>query len=111
MSELLSIIKKAAVEAVEASDPAGITYGTVVSDSPLLVSIDQKLTLSQEFLILTKNVRNYTVEVTDGSVTGAAEGRTSVIRNALKKGDALIMIKQQGGQKYIVLDKIESQEV
>lgn len=100
MANLLEIIKQAAVEAVEASEPAGVLFGTVTSSSPLLVAIDQKLTLSQEFLLLTKNVSDYTVDMIADTIQSYS------IKNGLKKGDVVILLKQQGGQKYIVLDKI-----
>ena len=63
-TELLEIIKKASKEVMEASNPAGILFGTVTSIGPLEINVEQKMTLSQEFFILTKNVVDYTVNVT-----------------------------------------------
>ena len=123
MANLLQIIKKAAVEAVEASNPAKIMYGTVTAVSPLAIKIDQRFTVTEAFLILTKNVRDYEVEITlDNWVTenksgGSGEssfashgheinGKKKVtIHNALKTGDKVILLREQGGQKYVVIDK------
>jgi len=124
--DLLKIIKKAAVEAVEASNPTAILFGKVIKTSPLNIMIEQKMTLTQEFLVLTKNVSDYTVEMavnantdnTDLSVV--IEGQTVslkhkhklpslmtvLVKNGLKVNDNVILMRIQGGQKYLVLDKI-----
>lgn len=70
----LADVKRAALEAVNASKPFALTFGTVISASPLKVQIDQKLTLSAAQLILTSSVRDYTVEMTvDHSTEKALE--------------------------------------
>lgn len=84
MPSLLQIIKKAAVEAVEASNPAKVMYGTVVAASPLSIRIEQRFTIPNAFLTLTKNAYD----------------------SGLKTGDRVILLREQGGQNYIVLDKI-----
>jgi len=63
-NKLIELIKKAAIEAVEASDPTRIMYGTVKSINPLKIQIDQKLILEADFLLLTDNVRDYKLEMT-----------------------------------------------
>ena len=62
-NDLLKAIKKAAMEAVNASDPADIRFGTVISESPLKIKIDQKLTLTESQLVLSRNVRDYEISV------------------------------------------------
>ena len=123
MPNMLEVIKNAAMEAVNASEPAGIIYGTVTSVNPLAIFLDQKQTLDSDFLILTKNVTDHTVEMTVNHNTDEASGgsgekafeshshgytgrKTITVHNGLKVGDKVIMIKQQGGQSYIVLDKV-----
>lgn len=78
MSNLLQLIKQAAIEAVQQSEPMGIVYGTVLQTNPLKIRIDQKLVLTKEFLIVTKEVGK---TLTEGKV---------------------VLIKDQGGQKYLV---------
>lgn len=102
MPSMIQIIKKAAIEAVEASNPTKLLYGTVKSISPLTIKIDQKFTIPEEFLVLTKNVRDYKVKM---SVNGGIEQEYTV-KNSLKAGDKVILLREQGGQKYIVIDKV-----
>jgi hypothetical protein len=99
---LNEVIKKTAMEAVKAGEPSDIVYGTVVSANPVSIQIDQKLTLSKEFVTLTSNVKDHEVEV---SVEGGTTQKMKVF-NGLNQGDGVIMLKSQGGQKYIVIDKI-----
>ena len=106
MPSMIQIIKKAAIEAVEASNPTKLIYGTVRSTSPLSIKIDQKFTIPEEFLVLTKNVRDYEVEVTMNLFTENKSGGSGTIHNSLKVGDKVILLREQGGQKYIVLDKV-----
>ena len=63
-SELLNIIKKAATEAVDASKPVQVCFGKVTNASPLQILVDQKMTLDSSFLVLTRNVTEYTTMVT-----------------------------------------------
>ena len=119
----MDVIKRAAVEAVEAGSPTGIYFGKVLSTSPIQINVDQKMTLGPAQLVLSRNVTDYstaieteweTTETQGGSgenafalhshrVTGA---KLTTIYNGLAVGDQVILMRQQGGQKYIVLDKV-----
>jgi hypothetical protein len=50
--EFVKTMKKAAVEAVEATKPVHILLGEVLSVSPLKISVDQKMILDESLLIL-----------------------------------------------------------
>ena len=137
---LLSEIKRAAVDAVEASKPVNVYFGEVKTVKPLTIHVEQKMILNESQLILTRNVTNFLTmamvnweseEEADGhfheaSLTGpdgeAVEGRTEapskkhthmvagqkqiMIQNGLEAGDRVILLRQQEGQKFIVLDRI-----
>lgn len=87
---LLEIIKKAAVEAVEAAKPVSVVFGRVTAASPLTVRVDQKLTLSGDML----------------AVCAGIEPLPGHVREGLKAGDRVLLLRMQGGQKYVVLDKV-----
>ena len=93
----LKLIKQAAVEAVNAASPADFITGTVVSATPLKIKIDQKITLGKAQLQLTRNVVKHTVRI---------NGTDTEIDNSLEKDDLVIIARCQGGQRYIVLDKV-----
>lgn len=134
MASLVDAIKKISQGAEEASAPCNVLYGIVTNVNPLEITIEQKLVLTSEFLVLTKNVTDYSVDVsidwsTESRSLSATHSHTSsvdieeekinlshahsingtkriTIHNALKKNDNVILIQKRGGQEYIVLDKI-----
>lgn len=99
---LIQIVKKAAMDAVKASVPADIVYGVVTSASPLIIKTDQKLELDSDFLKLSRNVTTYTVPCAIETI-----GVLNVtFDNALKVGERVAMVKSQGGQSWLVLDRV-----
>lgn len=125
--ELMKTIKRAALDAVKASKPVEVCFGKVTSASPLKILVEQKLPLGEGQLILTRNVTNFKTYITGGNVknyyyTGSdtdrgtapvvpshvhAIGKVQItVHNGLVVGDEVILIRQQGGQKYIVVDRI-----
>lgn len=122
LSNLVELIKTAALEAVDSTDPSAVIFGTVKSTEPLNIYVNQKLTLTEDFIILTRNVTDYevemdtelstsdaTIDLEDGDISHSHEIKgkfTYKVHNALKSGDKVIMIRQQGGQSYVVIDRI-----
>lgn len=125
MGDLVESIKKAALEAVENNDPSCVMYGKVIQVSPLQIQVNVKLILQAEQLVLTRNVTDYSVNVSASTGYGGghkhedslggettsngshSHGITSLkILNALKVGEEVILIRQAGGQEYIVLDRV-----
>ncbi|MBY0122147.1 DUF2577 domain-containing protein [Bacillus sp. S/N-304-OC-R1] len=113
MDDIVILIKKAAREAMGAIDLTAIEFGQVTSVSPLKVNVEQKKELTTAQLILTRNVRDYEIEMSVDHVTEVAEGHSHeyegrkkfIVHNALKVGDTVMLVKMQGGQRYIVWDK------
>ncbi|HEX2927699.1 MAG TPA: DUF2577 domain-containing protein [Ruminiclostridium sp.] len=116
LPNMVEIIKMAAMGAVNDSKPTSIVFGNVVKSDPLAISISQKLTLKEQHLILTSNVKDYDVEMSE-VVAGQANDNDSGsdvlserkkfrVHNGLVAGDCVVMIQMQGGQKFLVLDKV-----
>ncbi len=126
-NELVETLKKAAVEAVEAKKPVNVYFGEVVSAAPLKINVEQKMVLGEKQLILSRNVTNFKTSITGGNIknyyyTGSttdsgtapvspshvhAVGKMEItVHNGLVVGDEVILIRQQEGQKFIVLDRI-----
>lgn len=122
MSDIVKVLRQVVLEAVNAQKPTSVVYGTVISTSPLKVQVDQKLILERENLKLTRAVMDYEVDMTVDHVTenragGSGEaafashnhdykGRKKfLIHNGLVVGDKVTMIRANGGQQYIIIDK------
>lgn len=101
LPSMIQIIKQAAIEAMEASNPMRLMYGTVTSANPLAVKIDQKFTVPASLLVLTGNVAKHKVTITIDE-----EEKEITVDNSLASGDRVILMQEQGGQRYIVLDKV-----
>ena len=83
MPDLFNAIKQIAKDVFDMLQPADWCYGKVISLDPFQVQIDQKLPLKKEFLAV----------------------RTGVSASSFKVGDKLILLRKQGGQEYLILDK------
>ncbi|MBB6733181.1 DUF2577 domain-containing protein [Cohnella zeiphila] len=112
---MLEAIKKAAVDAVTASSPTSLLFGTVTQSDPLEVNVDQRFTLDADFLIVPESLTRYELDLShshtytdDGAsgTTGAALAEKVVIREGLNGGDQVILLRWQGGQQYLILDKV-----
>ena len=64
MADLIETVKKIVQGVLNESSPCNVLFGTVTSANPLEITVEQKLKLTKEFLVLTKNVKDYTVDVT-----------------------------------------------
>ncbi len=93
MNDLVKAIKKTAQEAVQASRPTDVCYGTVESLSPLSIRLDQKLLLPAKQILLPQPL---TERIPD----------ESILLNRLSAGDQVILLRAQGGQKYVLLGRI-----
>ena len=112
-AELVKVIKRTAMEAVEKGKPVNILFGKVVSADPLRINVEQRMELGRSQLILGRTVTDYETEVTVEARTEEAmdhihriEGKRKVtVHNGLAAGDEVILIRQQCGQKYLVVDR------
>lgn len=128
-NELVGLIKKISLDAVEAGKPADILFGTVENINPLVISIDQKLKLSGDRVVLTERVTDYRTEISFDSpevrqaavtcdmdeehisepykISFTVKTRHRVtVYAGLKAGDRVVLLRASGGQKYIVLDRL-----
>lgn len=105
VNELVETLKRSAIEAVKAEKPVNVCFGEVISISPLKIGVEQKLTLGEKQLILSRNVTNYTITVSVNWTHESGEKKITV-HNGLAVGDGVILIRQQEGQKFIVVDRI-----
>lgn len=115
MSSLLELIKTAGVDAVGASNPVNVMFGEVISINSLSVKVDQRFTLTADFLLVPESIMRLEIDLkhvhsyTDnGSVRSTSEALTEkiVIRPGLNVGDKVLLLRVQGGQKFVILDKV-----
>lgn len=81
MPDLYDLIKRISVQAVESKNPAGLAIGKVLGMSPVRIQVDQRLDLEAAFLIIPPRVAK-----------------------ELEVGKGVLLLREQGGQRYAVLD-------
>lgn len=127
--DMLDVIKYISLGVMNSSQLVNIFRGTVTSVSPLEIMINQKVVLSMPFLILTNAVKDHDVDImvswetvnnthqhengNDGKPTDEHThnhmvwGRKRItIYNGLTLGEEVLLLRLQGGQDYVVLDRI-----
>ncbi|MBN2883923.1 MAG: DUF2577 domain-containing protein, partial [Clostridia bacterium] len=89
----------------------------------LKINVEQKMTLTSEQLVLTRNVTDYKVNMSVDHQTEDTSGGSGdssfashhhaykgkkefTVHNSLVVGEEVIMIQMQGGQKFIVIDRV-----
>lgn len=102
-NDFVKVIKKIAVDAINASKPTDVVFGKVISETPLKIKVDQKLILTERQLVLARDLTDYEIEMEMEPYEGRKKFR---VYNALKNDEKVIMIQVSGGQKYIVIDRI-----
>jgi hypothetical protein len=82
MDNIVRAIKIAALDAIESQKPVDVMFGMVVSDFPLVINIEQRLQLTEEYLVLMRGVE-------------------------VDLGDRVVLLREQGGQEFVVLGVME----
>lgn len=112
-----SSIRKLADNVIKSSSPCDIMFGTVESVNPLSVRLSQKFILSEEFLVLTNAVRDHSVDINvswksdpftcEVNHRHCIKGRKKItIYNGLTVGEQVILLRVQGGQNYVIIDRV-----
>lgn len=133
---LLPIIKQAAMDAVDATNPCDILTGTVINNSPLEVRVDSSLILraSDGVLEIAESLMEKEIKIplnlqlTAEAVEFIPEGEADVtafashshpinsvseeltikISDGVQIGDKVILIRKAGGQRFYVIDRLVS---
>lgn len=93
MSDFVQLVKQCAVEAVNAQKPVELMLGRVTQqedfekDIPLQITLQQKAVIERDFLFDTASTYG------------------------LKKGEILILLRQQAGQRYLLLDRLREEGI
>lgn len=120
---LLQTMQAIIDQTMQAGKLSDYILGVVETSSPLTIRIEQKETITEEFLILADAVRDYDVDIevlhtTENRAGGSGDpafashnhdyaGRKKIrIYNGLHTGEQVILLRQAGGQEYLVLSRV-----
>ena len=123
MSDMVELVKRAALEAVEAGKPVQFLFGAVTKAAPLEIQIDPQTVYPAALLVLTRNVTDFDMDMTVNHATenqsgGSGEAsfashkhayagrKTFRVHNALQVGEIVLLARMQGGKRLLVLDRL-----
>lgn len=127
MSVLYEAMKRVVDEFDANKDSTNAYFGTVKTIQPLTIELDNKLTLEESYFVVaqhltdykieceiqTKDIQNFFVEhegKQQVEVQGGIQKGEIILKNALKVADRLILLRMEGGQQFIVLDRMEDKK-
>jgi len=99
-NELLRLMRKIACDAVQSQKPSGLYFGKVTSVAPIKITIDPNHVLTEEFIVLGRYITEYSTNFTIAGETWCG----------LRPNDELMLIREQGGQRYAVIDWVNRVE-
>lgn len=73
VDQTIKAMKKIALGVVESKKPVNVLIGTVTGVNPLEITVDQRMTLTQEFLIIPRSMTDYTLDVIFPEIKGEVE--------------------------------------
>ncbi|SDT26216.1 Protein of unknown function [Paenibacillaceae bacterium GAS479] len=92
-------VKQIVKHSFEAQQLTKAMYGTVSSAEPLEVTIEQRFTITEEFLTVPEHLTSQELEL---------EGKRIFLRRGLTVGDKLILLRSEGGSPYVVIGRLET---
>ena len=103
----VEVVKRAAVEAVEAGKPVVLLFGQVISDAPLKIQVtDYEVDMTVSHITL--NRAGGSGDPAFASHNHDYKGRKKFkVHNALVKGDEVVLARVQKGKRYVVLDRVK----
>ena len=133
-SMFLKIVQDIAAKVYNNSEPSDIEFGTVESIEPLVIRISEMITLNENQLILTNLVKDFEVDIEvshrteNDDILNTLHDHPGVPQNSfdshhyhdykgrkkikiymgLKVGEGVILLKKQGGQRRLVIDRIDA---
>lgn len=116
-------MKEIARDTIENAVPAGFVEGLVTQTDPLIIQLESKIQIPADNLILTKNTCLWSVDMDVNHYTETSSGgngdpsfeshnhaytgkKTFRVHNELSIGDNVLLGRCEGGQKFIVLDRL-----
>jgi hypothetical protein len=111
---MIEAIKQAAIGAVEAAGPVIVQLGHVTSINPLKVMVDQRLELTEDFFIIPESLTKLEIDlkhthgISGSGTTQEALKDKIIVRKELAAGDKLLLLRMQGGQRYVMMDRVVS---
>lgn len=94
--KLIKIMQKASEKANNTNDLSDMLYGTVTSENPLKIKVDNRFEVDSNFLVLSPFCYKKEIEIA---------GEKVLLWDKLKHNDKVVMLRVQKGQRYFIFNK------
>ena len=131
--KLSDLIKQICAGVINSQQLPEVYIGTVVKVAPLEIMLTQQNRLTSKFLILTNAVKDHEVDIsiswktadekhkhgngnegqdtTEVTHNHAVNGRKKItVHNGLTMDEKVLLLRVQGGQNYVVVDRLSKLE-
>lgn len=81
--DFINTIKRVAIEAVKSTRPQETLFATITSLNPLKMKVENGQIVDEDYLV-----------------------PTQAAKNGLERGDKVAILRIQGGQRFLILDKV-----
>lgn len=108
MADLYGAIKHMIADALDYYEMCDMELGLVMSVKPLEVKLSDRIILKATQLLLTQTVVQKTINCAHTHKSDDPVGLPApiVVREGLKTGDEVLLLKVAKGQKYIIISKV-----
>lgn len=117
MQNLSQVIKKMALDAVEANKPMELVLGSIISINPIKISLSQLLIIGESFILNPEGLagQEFTISLDEQKIlfkndedelkefTIMPQDLKIKIKSQIKQDDKVFLLRLQGGQKYFIL--------
>ncbi len=116
-NDLVRAMKQVSTDANDAGYPATLMSGTVMAVNPLKIKVEQRFEITGSMLILPEHLKDHKVKVTIEAAHTENGGTPEhnheyggelmvTVHGGLESGDSVQLVRQQGGQKFLVIGKV-----
>ena len=117
-NDLSNVLKKLAIGAVKSEQPMAFCMGKVTKEEPLEITVDERITLNEDFLLFCSSAIEHTGSITLNNINLYNEHPWNdedtlkiTYNDGLMLDDVVLMLRCDGGQRYIVLDRLRGWRV
>jgi len=97
---LIDVVKRVAQQTNEASTPMMIMYGIVEAVNPIRILVDNRFRIEGDMVIIPKELIIRTEDLAHNHTV------PQNTREGIKVGDKVILLRNYGGQEFLVLGRV-----
>lgn len=108
MADIYEAIKVLVNQVLSSTEFADIELGEIISTQPLKIKLSDRLILNQSQVMLTDAVTLKTINLMHKHEDSERAELTSpiIVRDGLKKGDKVLLLKARQGQTYVIISRV-----